>query len=106
MSEDPNALIDKIGMLPDEALSAFIKEFEEKTKGSAKCELCGCDDWGLEPKIVSPVVLNFSENSRLSLKSSHALPSVSLSCQNCGNSKMLRVSAYSSLMKYLEASNV
>lgn len=91
--EDSESALDrKIGIyerLPHEVgekLSAHLKD----RIGDCECDVCGNDNWVINPSIGSPVFLSLNKNwepSGVNLAISH--PSVIMHCNNCGNTKFL-----------------
>jgi hypothetical protein len=63
-------------MTPDQVI-----EFLQEKAGRAQCEVCGKDEWLVDPGV-------FSISARVALENGVKIPAIIVACSNCGNMKL------------------
>ena len=82
--------------LPDDVRDKLIGEVLAKIGDDRACELCDAKSWGIDTRLVvlTPIAVRQRAFTRFDEKGA---PHLQMTCQNCGNTKLLQATFFETL---------
>lgn len=81
----------------------IAKRIDERVPVVPHCEMCKHQNWSINDRLVSPIMLYTNADEVAVIDVAVAHPSVFLQCANCGNSKIISLQVLKIEMKDMVA---